>query len=134
MVHRNHEPEPCQGPAWSLMRLVPVSRYIRTALQGLELQVRLLGETLEQAELAAYVAGPGPSSEYVPDGLAYNPRRTKAWHLGRVKYFYEAFRDGRAVDPICVARGPAIGHFPAQGAHRVLGAHLAGIKRLAAED
>ena len=98
------------------------------SFRSIQEQVRLLGESLDATELEAYVRGDGPTSEWVPDnGAKTNLLRTKDWHMGRVKFFFERFVGRQPVDPIRVDHHPTLGWVAHDGAHRVLGAHFAGV-------
>jgi hypothetical protein len=105
----------------------PVSLLWANAMNGVLLQVHRLGERLTEEDFRAYIKGEGPTSEFVPDnGKAVNPERSKSWHLGRVKYFYQSFIVGVAVEPIMIAYYQEIGVVAQDGAHRVIGAYFAG--------
>jgi hypothetical protein len=110
-----------------------VADYYRLSLTGIQNQVARLGGSLSEAELIAYIARNGPTSGFAPEsGDATNPFRPKAWHLGRVKYFYERFKSGAAVEPILIHYHPRVGWHVGDGSHRLLGAFFTGQGEIAA--
>ena len=108
------------------MPFVPIGLLYPNCLVAVGEQVRLLGGSLTEQELVNYVSGTGPTAGDARDGPALNPARPKSWHLGRVKYFFDRFKTGLAVDPIKLAHHPLLGLHVQDGAHRLLGAHYAG--------
>jgi hypothetical protein len=101
------------------------------ALAAVQAQVRQLGESISAREFRSYIDGAGPVAEFAPDDRRVgNPDRPKAWHLGRVKYFYQSFMNGTPVEPIEVVNFPGRGWIVSDGAHRLLGAHFANKREL----
>jgi hypothetical protein len=110
---------------------IAIAPLFEQTLRGVQQQVLYLGETVTAQEFAAYVESTGPVADFVADnGQAVNPARSKQWHLGRVKFFYEKFRLGSAVEPIELSHHPLVGICVSDGSHRLLGAYLAGAREV----
>ncbi len=120
---------PCQKPK---VDLIVVSRM----LQLYDPFSMLLGDgewlTMSRAQLFQHMKAHPAEPDYVYDTRA---EMSKAWHWGRVRYFFDLFMRMQKVEPIVVDNHCDHGHiYPTpvlcDGHHRLAAAHLAAAYRI----